>query len=157
MILIISLSFEISALAQQDSSGFTNKAEAKNLTVKGIKEGKWIDYEIRHYGASNVPDTFSYALNIYKAGVLNGTSREFNYKSRKLSHETQYKDGKKNGIERKYYSDGPLYEEIAYSNDKRNGTDKEYYESGKLRVETIYNNNSVVSTRNFDEYGNEVK
>jgi hypothetical protein len=42
LILILSLSFTISAIGQQDS-GFTNKAEAKNEMVNGMKEGKWVE------------------------------------------------------------------------------------------------------------------
>jgi hypothetical protein len=43
LILIVAVLFSIAGFAQQDS-GFTNKAEAKNLIVNGLKEGKWIEY-----------------------------------------------------------------------------------------------------------------
>ena len=41
--LILSLSFSLAVFAQADS-GFTNKAEATNQMVNGLKEGKWLQY-----------------------------------------------------------------------------------------------------------------
>jgi len=46
-IILISVLTTLNALGQQPEypdSGFTNKAEAKNLIVHGRKEGKWIAY-----------------------------------------------------------------------------------------------------------------
>ena len=68
-ILIISLSISLIAFGQADSLGFTNKAEAKNLMVNGLKEGKWIEYI---YGIKmNLKDSSiitGYKSTIYKAG-----------------------------------------------------------------------------------------
>lgn len=45
LILILPPSLTLSAFGQTPpDSGFTNKAEAKNLMVNGLKEGKWIEY-----------------------------------------------------------------------------------------------------------------
>ena len=42
-ILLIAISCFILFACQQEQ-GFTNKAEAKNLMVNGLKEGKWMEY-----------------------------------------------------------------------------------------------------------------
>jgi hypothetical protein len=47
LIILISLLTTLTAIGQSgvaDSNGFTNRNEAKNLTVNGLKEGKWIEY-----------------------------------------------------------------------------------------------------------------
>ena len=36
--------FSLSAFAQADSNGFTNKTEAENKIIHKLKEGKWILY-----------------------------------------------------------------------------------------------------------------
>ena len=43
---IVLLAFTLTAFGQQEwaDSSFTNKAEAKNLMVNGLKDGKWIEY-----------------------------------------------------------------------------------------------------------------
>lgn len=45
-IMILSLYFASITFGQQDypDSGFTNKAETKNLTVNGVKQGKWLEF-----------------------------------------------------------------------------------------------------------------
>src|SRR5579863_6711406 len=100
----IGIVIPFSLFAQQDS-GFTNKAEAKNLMVNGLKEGRWIEYSdaSNHY----TQDTNSpyYTLSTYKAGNLYGIVREY-YKSGNICIETPYVNGKKNGIERGYYKNG---------------------------------------------------
>ncbi|HTB30831.1 MAG TPA: hypothetical protein VK808_02330, partial [Bacteroidia bacterium] len=43
---IIFLFIALGAFGQDyPDSGFTNKAEAKNLMVNGLKEGKWVEYQ----------------------------------------------------------------------------------------------------------------
>jgi antitoxin component YwqK of YwqJK toxin-antitoxin module len=72
LILITSLSFTITALGQQEwaDSSFTNKKEAKNKTIKGLKEGKWIEYFTVTNGVAVQTDekhASAYTLTIYKA------------------------------------------------------------------------------------------
>jgi len=44
-ILILFFCFALAAIGQSDypDSGFTNKLEAKNQLVNGLKEGKWVE------------------------------------------------------------------------------------------------------------------
>ena len=133
--LIVSLFLTIVATSQNLSdSGFTNKAEAKNLMVNGLKEGKWFEYRsFKLEGRKRHLRT----LIVYKAGEPFGIVREYSKISHKwlLKRETPYKDGKKNGLEKCYYDDGKLSSTRPYINDKDTGEAKDYYESGKLEYE----------------------
>ena len=91
-ILIISLSFSLIAFGQADSLGFINKAEAKNLMVNGLKEGKWVEYldfKGRTTSDTNAPD---YMLTIYKKGVPIGIVRWYT-KLQTLEQKVYYNDG----------------------------------------------------------------
>ncbi|HTA84509.1 MAG TPA: carboxypeptidase regulatory-like domain-containing protein [Bacteroidia bacterium] len=78
LIILISLITTLTAFGQADS-GFTNKAEAKNLTVNGLKEGKWVESVYtnccdRPIGDSNLEH---YSLVIYKHGKPIGIVRDY--------------------------------------------------------------------------------
>jgi antitoxin component YwqK of YwqJK toxin-antitoxin module len=159
LIILISLTFTLTAIGQQQAypdSGFTNKAEAKNLTVNGKKEGKWLEYleeervedtveavsewdtshfYIRHTYISDkfTQDTNAtfYRLTIYKEGVQFGIMRQY-YRSGKLNWEINYSPYE----ERIYDENGKLMSSTANQNKSNVGMAKEYYENGKVRVPT---------------------
>lgn len=56
----------------------------------------------------------------------------------KVLEEGNYKDNKKEGIWKEYYSNGNLKSEITYVNNKPDGYAKLYYESGKLSEEGMW-------------------
>lgn len=132
LILIVFLSFSITAFTQSDSLGFTNKAEAENKTMNGLKEGKWVEYFDEYADIINDTNAPYYKLTIYKAGKLCGKYRE-------------------------YYKSGKLMGEGFYIKDVPNGTFKEYNENGKLMSETTYINGVGGKTKRYDENGNEIK
>lgn len=89
----------------QLDSGFTNKADATNQTVNGIKEGKWIEYfDSSGHGTDNTNSVY-YKLTIYKKGKQFERGTDY-YKSGKILKECYYTDGKKNGIAKWYYEGG---------------------------------------------------
>ncbi len=143
LISILSLSFAITAFAQVDSLGFTNKAEAENKMVHGRKEGKWIEYYYgdgyMYYQTTDTSEEY-YNLAIYRRGRRVGISRGYYGKSGKLFCETPYVNGKKNGVEKIYYTDGSLHEEFPNINGKKNGIVKEYNEDGTIICECAYVN-----------------
>jgi outer membrane protein OmpA-like peptidoglycan-associated protein len=62
-------------------SGFTNKTEAKNKLVNGMKEGRWVEYfhhDVEYSGAATETDkaTF-YLLTFYKHGNPSGIQRKY--------------------------------------------------------------------------------
>lgn len=166
LIVILSLSFSLTVFAQADS-GFTYKAEAKNLKVNGLKDGKWIEYladDKKIVKDSNNHSFRFFRLAVYKGGMLNGAARVYE-KSGKLHSQTTYINNQKNGSEKYYqnghvavsvsyaygqktgledfydFASGKLNLEIDYINGKKNGTEKVYYKSGKLLTEVTYVNN----------------
>jgi len=128
--LVLSLLFAFNAIGQSDNNGFTNKAEAKNLMLKGVREGKWIIYKDSNEKKTADTNAPYYALMVFNAGIAVGVVRQY-YRSGKLLSE-----GTENGIERWYYEDGKLQAEVPYINGHKNGVEKWYYESGKLQYET---------------------
>ena len=189
-------------------SGFTNRHEAKNLTVNGKKEGKWIEFleNSENYKVCDSTRALDYRLINYKAGIPYGIARIYSrhakgpysivpyvtgkingmvlwwdndsikktraetayfngvkngfskvYNGIHLIHEIPYSNNKINGIEKTYLDDGTLHSETTYVNDKKNGTEKLYTDKAKLKVEITYANDSIVSTKYFNDHGNEIK
>jgi len=161
---ILFLSLTITALGQQNN-GFTNKAEAKNLTVNGLKEGKWVEYIDSSFKISTDTTSPYFMLTIYKAGMRSGTVRKY-YKTGPLMEETPftasgeyvygsysqyyengqvkwiepYFDSTLNGIVKEYYVNGVIEQEIPYLKGKKNGVAKLYYENGVVNQEDPYTN-----------------
>jgi antitoxin component YwqK of YwqJK toxin-antitoxin module len=131
---ILSLFFTLSAFGQQPEypdSGFTNKAEAKNITVNGVQEGKWIIYNISRID-SNKPDTLEYLLAVLKNG------RNF-------------------GVMRAYYMNGEIQSTVPYKDGLENGMVKEYYKDGKLKFSIQFINGNGGAGTFYDEKGNIIK
>jgi antitoxin component YwqK of YwqJK toxin-antitoxin module len=177
----------LSLFAQNDSAGFTDKAEAQNkyaIASNGdtVEDGKWCKYLDNALNESQDTNSPYYALVIYRAGKPNGIKRIFYrggnifsetpytdgtingieklyYKNAKLQHEHPYTGGKLNidGVSREYADNGQLIEEIPYKNGQVNGTVKEFYKSGQLMTITKYANGEETDTTSFDENGNVMK
>ncbi len=164
LILILSF-FTVTAFAQEyPDSGFTNKAEAKNLMVNGLKEGKWVwyyDSEMNIIKDTNAyPSSFRYVLAVFKNDLPFGIWRWYEkgslitlipYTNGKMNGVVKYYGGGKlydsekpfsnglaNGIAKIYYDNGQIKNETPHVNDTIEGGEKEYYESGKLKQETPY-------------------
>ncbi len=169
-ILLFVLTLSLNASSQQalTDSGFTNKAEAKNEMVNGLKEGKWLE----HLNGSSEPtkDTSSsfYVLIVYKTGKPYGLSRKYmgggkwrdalisitpyvngqkngieknlHNNNGKLASEIPYADGKINGLAIGYFSNGKQSYETEFTNGIKNGLDKQYTISGVPKTETTYEN-----------------
>jgi len=172
LLLATALFFTLSASAQHED-GFTNKTEARNKTINGLKEGKWLDYSSISFDI--LPDSNNsqyYVLDTYRGGKLNGVARFYQKNGTLLSKDT-YRDGEKNGPLQQYFPNGKvnmdgnflndkpdgairiyaesgqLEEEQNYANGKRNGEQKTYHENGKLRSIATYVNgeeNGVAKT-----------
>jgi antitoxin component YwqK of YwqJK toxin-antitoxin module len=101
--------FRIGVFAQQDS-GFTNKAEAKNLMVNGLKEGKWIIYS--DSSASTISDTLFrkycfYTLCTLVSGIIDGRARSYD-RNGKIVAENYYNKGRQTGIQKTYFQNGKI-------------------------------------------------
>ncbi|HET6227815.1 MAG TPA: hypothetical protein VFF27_16140 [Bacteroidia bacterium] len=180
----LSMALMFHSLGQSPSDGgFTNKAEAKNEIVKGIKEGKWMEYEILRitmYMEPEVLDTIGYSLIFYKNGkplglarfygldgifyvetpYLNGLKNgiEKSYVNGKLHKESPYVDGVENGVEKEFYESGILKSESTIVNGELTGYVKQYYPNGKLQSITPYKHYIIMGKIiNYDEKGNKIE
>lgn len=135
-------------------SGFTNKAEAKNLMVNGLKEGKWMEYMDTNYKVVSDTSAPYYILAMYKAGEEFGISHGYYKKSGKLLFETHYNNGQTNGSDKGYYESGVLMYEANCIHGKLDGVYKEYYENGKLELEAPFKDDSENGVeRDYDTNG----
>jgi len=145
LILILSIFCTLSAFGQQPEypdSGFTNKAEAKNVKIHGKKEGKWIEYQIVNSINKKGKDTVKYMLIVYKHGDIIGMVRQY-YKNGKLKQETPFINGKKDGIGKEYYPNGILMSVAHFTNDTVDGVEKTYNKDGILQEETPFKNGKM--------------
>jgi len=88
--------------------------------------------------------------------VLHGEVLEY-YKTPKnaLSSKAIYKNGKREGLFTKYYTDGKVYYTINYHDGKMNGIKKSYHTNGKLMAETPYKNGLIgLGTKEYTPDGN---
>jgi antitoxin component YwqK of YwqJK toxin-antitoxin module len=150
-------------------SGFTNKKEAKNLMVNGLKEGRWVEYPYsiifgiqphehyrRKYPVQQVHRSAdsSYRLIFYHDGLANGTVRDY-FTNGILRGEQYYIEGKQNGVGRYYYASGKLSSIFPYKNGMLEGERKDYYESGKLKgYMNFIHDRPVGVSRYYYESGN---
>lgn len=78
-----------------------------------------------------------YIIADFKDGMYNGNYQHF--KNNKLKEEGTYKEGRKNGVYKEYYSDGSkVQKETPFTAGKLNGIVKKYYTNGKLESEKGY-------------------
>jgi hypothetical protein len=131
-------------------SGFTNKAEATNSTINGLKQGKWLEYPGKTdddvSSDSNAP---YYILNYYKDGKRIGISRRYSKNDGTLFTKEYYKNGKMDGPAFQYYPSGKVEVEAHLTNGKLNGLMKRYYEDGNLEAQANYVNGQKTDEKNF--------
>jgi antitoxin component YwqK of YwqJK toxin-antitoxin module len=183
--LILCFLFTLSAFAQTDSS-FTDYKEAKNITINGLKEGKWAENIDDNDSVTHDINAPYFRLTVYKAGQptgivryysmlfegdrhnlyrqipysngkINGLYTEYYFVDGEIRREYPYKNGVENGVARDYWMGGQLKSEVTYVDGKENGVEKFYNEDGKLISKTVYKNGKVISTKNYDKSGNKTK
>ena len=93
----------------------------------------------------------------FKNGKLDGHAIHY-YADGKLETDIVYKDGERDGLSRVYYKDGTLFFETTYKDGKMDGIQTIYYypKDKVLKQEKEYKDDQFVTTRYYDENGNEV-
>ncbi len=113
----------------------------------GICEGRWVKYETKK--RKNLV-----LITHYKNGKKNGTDSLFNrtyFGSQNTLKETYtYVDGVKNGEYIQYHDSGRISASGWYKNGKRNGTFKSYWSSGKPHLEIEYLDDVEISKTEFE-------
>lgn len=87
--------------------------------------------------------------------VMDGEVLEY-YKTPQnaLSSKAIYKDGKRNGLFIKYYTDGKVYYHVNYLNGKMNGVKKSYHKNKQLMAEIPYKQGLIgVGTKEYTPDG----
>jgi antitoxin component YwqK of YwqJK toxin-antitoxin module len=125
-----------------DPNGFTNKEDAKNRTINGLKQGKWIEYRNSKYKPTTIDSAQYYILTFYKDDKPEAVQRIY-YNSGKLYSETPFSNGKKNGVVKSFYENGQLWTESSYSDDILNGMSKSFDKSGRLSSEMPFTNDKI--------------
>lgn len=108
---------------------------------------------------------FAQAKIFYNNGVVKAEGQFHNRKKhglwkfytnlpRKLQKEESYKDGKKDGPWRVYYSSGKLSSEIFWKDDARHGSWNDFFENGDPHVEAIFENGFLEGTYTSYYIGN---
>ena len=90
----------------------------------------------------------------YSHGQLDGLSEAWSCEGKHyLERSTEYKNGKKDGVEKVYdninYKDGSLYSSIEYKNGKKHGVSKVYHSKGKLCCLNTYKNGILEGESKF--------
>ncbi|HXB11789.1 MAG TPA: hypothetical protein VNZ45_07380 [Bacteroidia bacterium] len=155
LLVFLLLIIHFSLFAQQDS-GFTDKMEAANKLVNGLKEGKWLEYLDDTNAVTTNTDAPYYCLTIYKAGKPQGIVRVY-YDDCKLRGEIPYTNGKENGIKKEYYKNGRLEHIVPYTDGVEVGLEKWYYNGGQLEEAiTFKQNGEQDSVKRYDKKGREI-
>jgi len=90
---------------------------------------------------------------ILKDGRKNGLEKKY-YKNGELRWEVNYKDGKKDGLSKYYYQNGQLEYDTNYIDGEAQGISKDYYETGELEIETIYKDGDWGERKFYYKNGN---
>lgn len=88
--------------------------------------------------ASSVRPKASELEEDYRRVKIDGTFKEFYPENGQLKREVHYRNGKKEGLFRSYYSTGQLEQEAVYFDDQIEGTYRSYYEDGTLHQKKEY-------------------
>lgn len=121
------------------------------ITKEYYKDGKTLRKKSEINDHENKSSSISFDLNgkiIEK--IIDGQKMELSINGSVKTYNNfggitleEYKDGKKNGIERQYYASGKLRSEITYHNGIMHGTYKSWYKNGKMAVECTYIENAI--------------
>ncbi|CAI8322034.1 MAG: Uncharacterised protein [Polaribacter sp. SA4-10] len=78
-----------------------------------------------------------YGITYYMGKPYNGVFYR-NFENGQLKYKSNYKDGKRSGLEEEYYESGQLEYKTIYKDGKENGLYEKYYENGKLEHKANY-------------------
>ena len=68
-----------------------------------------------------------------------------------MYNECTYKDGKLDGLYRRWYENGQLRNEYTYKDNKRDGSYREWYETGQLREECTYKEGEILVQQKYEK------
>ena len=94
-----------------------------------------------HYTSGNLKKEIP-----YKNGKVDGIVKKYSDdKDTKLDEEIPYKNGEANGMGKYYYTSGKMLWEVPYKNSQKEGEGKIYEDSGKLLASITWQDNKAIS------------
>ena len=93
-----------------------------------------------------------YSESNWKDGKKDGLHRKW-YEGGRLIYEENYKDGGHDGLAKRWHSNGQLEEEGNWKDGKRDGLVKQWYENGQLEEEGNWKNGELDGYKSWDEDG----
>jgi len=117
--------------------------------IGGKRDGKLVWYDKKGNKLSEIN---------YDHGKISGVQKNFFAYNEKVKSSVNYKNDKKEGLEKQYYDNGQLAMSVNYIHGKKEGIQREYTYDGKLYSEVTYVNNYKEDMQKwYDKKGNIVK
>lgn len=118
-------------------------ADGSLLSSVANGRGKCIEFDISDGGKAAKPVNEA----DYVDGVRDGTETRYrDFATKKIQSETQYRAGKKNGVERSWMENGQLNYSVNYSNGQEDGEAVYWYGNGNVQSRSQYKNGHTVGT-----------
>ena len=145
----------VTKLIKKDAEG---KTLEEGFMRDGKREGQWITYDATKGSVKSIDSYVNGNLNGYsfimssrgyieeQSGFINNQleGKHFKYRYGRPKSESNYKDGKMDGIQREYYDNGKIQQETEFKNGVQEGIYKYYSDDGVLRMSYTYKNGEKV-------------
>jgi len=116
--------------------------------VNGVLNGSWIEF-----GDTALAFNQTDVLTTYKDGKRDGVSKVYNAENGRILEIKYYINGKNNGINKTFWSNGNVFQEITYKDNHWDGVFKEYDNNGRLKLEEFYVDDERVSKKEYYDNG----
>jgi antitoxin component YwqK of YwqJK toxin-antitoxin module len=92
----------------------------------------------------------------YKEGKKDGLYKKW-YENGQLNIEENYKEGKKDGLYKKWYYNSQIKREGSYKDGEYDGLQRMWYENGQLDREVNFKYGELISIKCWSKDGNEIE
>jgi antitoxin component YwqK of YwqJK toxin-antitoxin module len=120
----------------------------KKVYVGNIRNGKREGKWVHYYHSTGKK---IYEQN-FKDGKPNGLQTRW-YENGKKKSEGTYKDGKTNGLSTSWYENGQKETEVSYRDGKEDGLWTNWYENGQKSIEGTFKDGYLISNKLWNEDG----
>jgi antitoxin component YwqK of YwqJK toxin-antitoxin module len=147
----------ISKLVYQVDSSSIQTSFTNRIDNNGNKYGFW--YEVVLASFFNLPYYREYyVVGSYQNGLREGNAKYYNYDTRELVYDINYKSGILNGVFNIYDRNGSVSVIYHYENGKRNGAYLAYFPKGNLRYKVTMKDDKLVGEYfAYDKNGKQIK
>jgi len=90
-----------------------------------------------------------------KDGKPNGVIKKW-YETGRLKSEWYYEDGLSHGLHKCYFENGELKEKFNYKNGRQDGIQRIWQKNGSIKQESNYDNGKLLNKKCWDKSGNKI-